>query len=217
MRQQKRTGIENLIDVKVSQLSEYQKQLVSLARAVVNTPAMILADDPVAALEPKPKEEFMKLLYGLNQDGISVIVLTEENALPQQEQSRVITLAFSIAISVVSLIIGCIGIMNLMLLSLSERKKEIGFYKLYGAGIREIQYVVMFKSLAICIICGLLGMAAGIIAGSIIGSFINVKAVLTFNIMALTLFASAVAGVASGLYPVVKAAAIDTFEVIWGE
>lgn len=126
-------------------------------------------------------------------------------------------LAFAVIISITSLISGSIGVMNAILLTIQERKKEIGLYKFYGSGIRELQYDVLLKSLIICLGCGMLGMLLGLLAGGFIGSFLNISTGITIMSVSIMAAASTVMGIAGGIYPAVKISRVDASEAIWGE
>jgi putative ABC transport system permease protein len=122
-----------------------------------------------------------------------------------------------VIIAIVALISGSVGVMNAMLLTIQERKMEIGMYKFYGSGIRELQYDVFFKTLAICLGSGLFGMLLGLTAGGYIGSYFNIGTKITYMAVSITTGASAVIGIASSLYPAVKISRVDASEAIWGE
>ena len=126
-------------------------------------------------------------------------------------------LAFAVIISIVALISGSIGVMNAMLLTVQERKKEIGLYKFYGSGIRELQYEVLFKTIIISVGCGMFGMLMGLLAGGFIGSFVNISTRITFMSVSITTAASAVMGIAGSIYPALEISRVDASEAIWGE
>lgn len=77
----KRVGIENLMHKKVSKLSGGQKQRAAIARAIVNSPEIILADEPTAALDRKTADEIMKLMTEINSNGTTVIVVTHDKRI----------------------------------------------------------------------------------------------------------------------------------------
>jgi len=107
--------------------------------------------------------------------------------------------------------------MNAMLLSIQERKKEIGLYKFYGSGIKELQYDIVYKTLIICHSSGILGLVSGILAGSFIGDFIGIRTRLTLMSIFLTIAASASVGILSSLYPASRIKLVDVSETIWDE
>jgi putative ABC transport system permease protein len=126
-------------------------------------------------------------------------------------------MAFAVIISIVGLISGGIGVMNVMLLNIQERKKEIGLYKFYGAGIKELQYDIVYRTLVICHSCGMLGLVLGILTGSFIGGFINIRTRFTLLSIFVTIAASVLVGITSSLYPASRLKQVDATEAIWGE
>lgn len=77
----KSVGIEALGSKKVSKLSGGQKQRAAIARAIVNSPKIILADEPTAALDHKTADEIMKLMTELNSKGATVIIVTHDKRI----------------------------------------------------------------------------------------------------------------------------------------
>lgn len=77
----KSVGIEALGSKKVSKLSGGQKQRAAIARAIVNSPEIILADEPTAALDHKTADEIMKLMTELNSKGATVIIVTHDKRI----------------------------------------------------------------------------------------------------------------------------------------
>lgn len=74
-------GIDDLAPKKANQLSGGQRQRVAIARAIVNHPGMILADEPTGALDTETSAQVMTLLKGLNQKGITLIVVTHDDTV----------------------------------------------------------------------------------------------------------------------------------------
>lgn len=71
-------GIKNLASKKVNQLSGGQKQRTAIARAIVNDPKLILADEPTGALDPATSEEILEMLCDLSNKGTTVIIVTHD-------------------------------------------------------------------------------------------------------------------------------------------
>lgn len=71
-----RVGLEDRVDFKPTQLSGGQKQRVAIARAIVNHPKILLADEPTGALDSHSGEQVMELFQKLNQEGVSVLMIT---------------------------------------------------------------------------------------------------------------------------------------------
>lgn len=87
----KLVGLEDRMDHKPTELSGGQQQRVSIARALANSPAIILADEPTGALDSKTGKEVLSLLKKLNKDGKTVIVITHDHEVARFA-NRVITL-----------------------------------------------------------------------------------------------------------------------------
>lgn len=123
----------------------------------------------------------------------------------------------AVMISALSFLLGGIGIMNIVLLTIQERRKEIGLYKLFGSGIKELQYEIIFKVLILSLGCGIIGLMFGLILGNIIGSLINIKVRLTLMSIFIAVTFPTITGVLSTLYPVLKINSVDIAEIIWEE
>ena len=85
-------GLYEKMNAKASELSGGEQQRVSIARAIVNGPPLLIADEPTGNLDPKNSMEIMQILDQINQRGITVIVSTHDNAMVDYFRKRVITL-----------------------------------------------------------------------------------------------------------------------------
>lgn len=85
-------GLSDKIHAKPSELSGGEQQRVSIARAIVNGPPLLIADEPTGNLDPKNSMEVMQILDQINQRGITVIVSTHDSAMVDYFRKRVITL-----------------------------------------------------------------------------------------------------------------------------
>ena len=85
-------GLSNKIKSKPSELSGGEQQRVSIARAIVNGPPLLISDEPTGNLDPKNSLEVMHILEQINQNGITVLVSTHDHAMVNYFRKRVITL-----------------------------------------------------------------------------------------------------------------------------
>jgi putative ABC transport system permease protein len=140
-----------------------------------------------------------------------------QNAISQLDQiNNVLGIftAFISAVAAISLLVGGIGVMNIMLVSVTERTREIGIRKSIGATTNAILLQFLTESVIISLLGGIIGMIIGILGAYLIGSFANITPTLSTGvIMGAILFSSAV-GIFFGIYPARKAANLDPIEAL---
>jgi len=121
---------------------------------------------------------------------------------------------FISAVAGISLLVGGIGVMNIMLVSVTERTREIGIRKAIGATTNAILFQFLTESVILSVIGGLAGMLLGIVSAQIIGSFANITPTVSiFVILEVILFSSAV-GIFFGIYPARKAAKLNPIDAL---
>lgn len=125
----------------------------------------------------------------------------------------IITIIIS-AIAGISLLVGGIGIMNIMLVSVTERTREIGIRKALGAQETDIMMQFLIESLVLSFFGGIIGMLLGFGVSKIIAGFIKLPTVLSWQMIALAFTFSAGVGVCFGLYPARKAALHDPIDAL---
>jgi len=116
------------------------------------------------------------------------------------------------AIVFITLIGAAIGLMNIMLVSVTERTREIGLRKAIGATSTNVLTQFLMEAVVITILGGIVGVIFGMLLGFIIAQYFNTTFVIPFQWMILAFVVCAVTGVVSGLYPAVKAARLDPIE-----
>lgn len=85
-----RVGLEDRVDFQPNQLSGGQKQRVAIARAIVNQPKILLADEPTGALDTASGEQVMDLFQSLNDDGVSVLMITHDAEIASYAHRKVV-------------------------------------------------------------------------------------------------------------------------------
>jgi putative ABC transport system permease protein len=129
------------------------------------------------------------------------------------ETSRVMTLLLG-GIAAVSLLVGGIGIMNIMLVSVTERTREIGIRMAVGARSRHVQYQFLIEALILGLAGGMAGIAAGAAASWAVAHFLHWPQLLSPLAIAGSALFSMLIGVFFGYYPAKKAAALDPIEAL---
>ena len=116
------------------------------------------------------------------------------------------------AIAGISLFVGGIGIMNIMLVNVAERTREIGIRKALGATHGDIVWQFLIESLLMSLIAGIVGGLGGMALAFIISLFLTFDAVITWQSVVIAMGTAAVVGVLFGLYPALRAARKDPIE-----
>lgn len=124
-----------------------------------------------------------------------------------------LSLAISV-IAAISLLVGGIGVMNIMLVSVTERTREIGIRKALGAPDSAIRSQFIIESMIICIIGGILGIIVGAGLGYVGGLLLKQPAVPTLNAIVIAVGFSMAIGIFFGYYPANKAAKLDPIEAL---
>jgi putative ABC transport system permease protein len=120
----------------------------------------------------------------------------------------------TIFIGVLTLIGAGIGLMNIMLVSVNERTREIGLNKAIGAKGSDIMMQFLSESILICILGGICGIILGIILGSVVALFLNTAIVIPWNWVLIGLTSSFVIGLLAGIYPAIKALKLNPVEAL---
>jgi len=119
---------------------------------------------------------------------------------------------FALAVSIIALVVAGIGIMNIMLVSVTERIKEIGIRKAIGATKQDILTQFLMEAVFLSEFGGVVGIILGISAGNIVSIFFNIPAVIPFDWAIIGLVVCSVIGIGFGIYPAWKAAQLDPID-----
>ena len=131
----------------------------------------------------------------------------------QEQSSRIMTLLLA-AVASVSLLVGGIGIMNIMLVSVTERTREIGLRMAVGARGRDILMQFLVEAVTLALIGGLLGIVLGVGGSYAIGHFAEWRTELNLQAIALAVGFAAAIGIFSGFYPARKASRLLPIEAL---
>ena len=137
----------------------------------------------------------------------------QEIAQAATATSRVMTLLLG-AIAGVSLVVGGIGIMNIMLVSVTERTREIGVRMAVGAHGSDILTQFLVEAVTLSSVGGLIGIVCGIGASKILSAYANWPTLISISSIAIAFLFSAAVGIFFGFYPARKDAALDPIEAL---
>ncbi len=154
-----------------------------------------------------------ELLNNHGQEDDFVVLRPEETLTLTDTVLRVIT-QFSSAIASVSLFVGGIGIMNIMLVSVTERTREIGIRKAVGATNAQILRQFLIEALVMSLSGGLLGVALAYGLALVIGTLIHIMPVINLQIFGIAMIVAIVIGIIFGVVPALKAARKDPIEAL---
>lgn len=127
--------------------------------------------------------------------------------------TRVLTALLG-AVAAVSLIVGGVGIMNIMLVSVTERTREIGTRLAVGAMARDVLLQFLIEAVVLAALGGLIGILLGLSAGALATNAFNVPFVLNPSIVILSFTFSAAVGIVFGYFPAQRAAQLDPIEAL---
>jgi len=131
----------------------------------------------------------------------------------QKESSRTFTLLIG-SIAGLSLLVGGIGVLAVMLISIRERIKEIGIRRAVGAKRKDILAQFLSEALLLSIVGGVIGIVLGIAAAIITAIFVKIPLIIPIETVALSFFATFVIGMFFGVYPARKAAFLDPIKAL---
>jgi putative ABC transport system permease protein len=130
-----------------------------------------------------------------------------------QQQTGIFTMLLA-SIAGVSLFVGGIGIMNIMLVTVTERTREIGIRKAIGAKSRDIRNQFLIEAITMSIVGGLLGVGTGLLVSALVSSNTGWNTVVTPMSIILSFGFSGIVGILFGVYPASKAARLNPIEAL---
>lgn len=164
--------------------------------------------EDLAALSKKVEQRILDLHQG---DKDFAVISGRAIAEPTSRLFIVIK-GLTVAVAGISLLVGGIGIMNIMLVSVAERTREIGLRKAIGASNAHIIWQFIIESLIIGLVGGGVGYIAGYITAFIVSSFLTFDPAFSWEIAGVAAGLSLLVGTVFGLYPAIKAARKDPIE-----
>ena len=141
-------------------------------------------------------------------------VQTQEDMIAARTQTSRTMTSLLAGIAAVSLIVGGIGIMNIMLVSVTERTREIGLRLAIGARSSDVLMQFLVEAVVISLVGGAIGIGVGILAAEGVSSSLQTPTVIPANAVGIAVGFSAAVGIFFGFYPAQKASALDPIEAL---
>ena len=194
---------DNALIMDIASLSQISgsAQIQQINIKAANTDGMdTLTEDITKALvEQKHGDDNFKVAYG------------DEITHPASSLFNIVS-GMLTTVATISLLVGGIGVMNIMLVSVAERNREIGIRKAVGASSRNILMQFLFESLILSISGGIMGLVLGYTLAFLLSTITPFAPFISWEIIAITLCTTIVVGVLFGIYPAIKAASRNPIE-----
>ena len=142
------------------------------------------------------------------------VITTQQDIITTQESTTAAFRSLLAWVAGVSLIVGGIGIMNIMLVSVTERTREIGIRQAVGATPNDIRWQFLTEALLLSLIGGLIGVASGVTGAWIFGQASGMRTVIVVSSVLLAFGSAATVGVFFGFYPANQAAQLDPIDAL---
>ncbi|MBK8046679.1 MAG: ABC transporter permease [Anaerolineales bacterium] len=179
--------------------------------------SIAVGDSTLMDTAEKRVEETLRLRHALNADDDNDFSIFNQASLLDIAGSVTTTLSiFFGSIGAVSLLVGGIGIMNIMLVAVTERTKEIGLRRAVGARDRDILLQFLIEALVLCLLGGAIGASISYGLGGLVGLFpaMPFEIIISGEALALALGVSTATGFIFGLYPALRATRLDPIEAL---
>ena len=205
-------------DVILLPISTAKRKVIGVKQANADAVDTIMMQAKSGAQIPAAQEEATALLrqrhhLQANDDNDFSIRNLEELFAAQEASSHIMAVMLA-AVASVSLVVGGIGIMNIMLISVQERTREIGLRQALGAKTRDILTQFLVEAITLSVAGGLIGILIGIGASFLISKMAGWATSVGPGAVLLAVFFSALVGVGFGYYPARKAAYLDPIEAL---
>ena len=141
-------------------------------------------------------------------------ITTQDDIIETQEATTSAFRDLLTWVAGVSLLVGGIGIMNIMLVSVTERTREIGLRQALGAAPGDVRLQFLIEALVLSLVGGLIGVAAGVGGSELFGQTSDMRTVVVMESIILAFASAATVGVFFGFYPANKAAQLDPIEAL---
>jgi putative ABC transport system permease protein len=205
-------------DVILLPISTAKRKVIGVKQANADAVDTIIMQAQSGAQMQAAQDEAQALLRQRHHlqaaDADDFTVRNMQEIFAAQEASSSIMAIMLAAVASVSLVVGGIGIMNIMLISVRERTREIGLRQALGAKTHDILTQFLVEAIALSVAGGMVGIVLGISASGIISRVAGWATSVGLGAVLLAVFFSALVGIAFGYYPARKAAYLDPIEAL---
>ncbi len=206
-------GFANLDDMILIPLTTFQRKIQGgnyLNNIYISAVSPEVMNDLQSQIEDLLRKKH-KITDPNNDDFVVQNQLTILSSLNQSMQTLTLFLA---GIAAISLLVGGIGIMNIMLVNVTERIREIGIRKAVGAKARYILYQFLMESVIVSVTGGIFGILVGFVLSQVVKSLSGLSAVITLYPVVLSFTVSALVGIFFGYYPAYRASKLNPIEAL---
>jgi len=166
-----------------------------------------------------PKGEIEQTVKAIFQSdyGIKINIQSAETLVAaKQGQQRNLTLLLT-ALGGVALLVGTVGVANVMLAAVAERRKEIGLRMAIGASPGDVSALFLMEAVVLCCFGGLIGTVIGVIGSNLYASVSLADMSISYAVLCAALIMSTLTGVVAGYYPARQSSKLDPVEALQGE
>ncbi len=202
--------LDNNIEVPLNTATSLLLGNKNLSQIVVK----VKDENQIDQVSGKIDTEFRKFFKLHQNDEANYSIFSSKDVATLAETVTGIFTTLLSSIASISLIVGGIGIMNIMLVSVTERTKEIGLRKAVGAKQRVILWQFVIEAVVLTVIGGLIGIIFGLSLAFIVGHFGNIPIVISLGSIALATSVSATIGIVFGFYPAYRASRLNPIDAL---
>jgi len=192
-----------------SQFAKIMGDRVRMIYVEVDPEAEASLDDVILQIEL-----LLAKRHDVSLDEPDFVVTTQQDIIQTQEATTAAFRDLLAWVAAVSLIVGGIGIMNIMMVSVTERTREIGIRQSVGASPSDIRWQFLTEALLLSLFGGLIGVAVGIGGSLLFGNLGDMRTVIVPTSILLAFGSAAAVGIFFGFYPANKAAQLDPIEAL---